>query len=223
MPRIGPLFHSLKPQTDPDPARTEKVVAALRALGQGGKALADSPLLTAGARADFGDWARARTWPDLRSLRSSPNRMSPRARSSGTREQVSRILHYRLVTDKADRGTPDPHHRGRADHRLRHRRGLNDLGRQSFPNSVGGGVCSVAEVRPVTADEQLVGESSPFGGDFGWPNRTQSRSGRQEQPHEAMTRFRSRVSLGAAPMIRSVRASCSKRVHFPSCLHGFLI
>ena len=46
VPRIGPLFHSLKPQTDPDPARTEKVKAALNALGQGGKAIADSPVLT---------------------------------------------------------------------------------------------------------------------------------------------------------------------------------
>ena len=25
VPRIGPLFHSLKSQADPDPARTEKV------------------------------------------------------------------------------------------------------------------------------------------------------------------------------------------------------
>ena len=61
MPRIGPLFHSLKPQPDPDPARTEKVVAALKALGQGGKAIADSPLLTPGARADFGTGGGRRT------------------------------------------------------------------------------------------------------------------------------------------------------------------
>ena len=53
VPRIGPLFHSLKPQTDPDPARTEKVKAALNALGQGGKAIADSPVLTAGAARRF--------------------------------------------------------------------------------------------------------------------------------------------------------------------------
>ena len=55
VPRIGPLFHTLKPRTDPDPARTEKVVAALKALAEGGKAIADSPLLTPGAREDFGN------------------------------------------------------------------------------------------------------------------------------------------------------------------------
>ncbi len=103
VPRIGPLFHTLKPQPDPDSARTDKVVAALKAIGQGGKALADSPLLTAGARTDFG----LGTAPDLAGIQSvtflTEEDVSARKieRHKGA---VSRILHYRLVTDKADRG-----------------------------------------------------------------------------------------------------------------------
>jgi CubicO group peptidase (beta-lactamase class C family) len=103
IPRIGPLFHSLKPRTDPDPARTEKVVAALRLLAEGGKALADSPLLTSGARADFGNG----TPPGLADLRSvvflAEEDVSSR-RIERHKGAVSRILHYRLVTDKPDRG-----------------------------------------------------------------------------------------------------------------------
>ena len=102
-PRIGPLFHSLKPQTDPDPARTEKVVAAMRALGQGGKAVADSscsppahaPTLATGGPA-----------PDLAGLRSvvflAEQDVAGR-KIERHKGEVSRVLHYRLVTDKADR------------------------------------------------------------------------------------------------------------------------
>lgn len=68
MPRIGPLFHSLKPQIDPEPTRTEKVVAVLKALGQGGKAIAHSPLLTPGARADFGTGGTPRDLAGMRSV-----------------------------------------------------------------------------------------------------------------------------------------------------------
>ena len=86
VPRIGPLFRSLKPQTDPDPGRTEKVVAALKALGQGGKAIADSTLLTPGARADFGTGRlHARPGRTCGPSSSSPSRTWLAARSSGTK------------------------------------------------------------------------------------------------------------------------------------------
>jgi CubicO group peptidase (beta-lactamase class C family) len=102
-PRIGPLFHSLKPQTDPDPARTEKVVATLKALAQGGEAIADSPVLTPGARVDFG----AGPHPDVAGLRSlvflKEQDVSGR-KIERHKGKVSRILHYRLLTDKPDRG-----------------------------------------------------------------------------------------------------------------------
>jgi CubicO group peptidase (beta-lactamase class C family) len=102
VPRIGPLFHMLKPETDPDPSRTEKVVAALKALGRGGKAIADSPVLTPGAREDFGRGG-TRDLADMKSVvflaeQDVSGRMIERHKGG-----VSRILHYRLVTDKADR------------------------------------------------------------------------------------------------------------------------
>jgi CubicO group peptidase (beta-lactamase class C family) len=103
VPRIGPLFRSLKPRTDPDPARTERVVAALKALGQGGKALADSPVLTPGARADLGKGGPARDLAGLRSLNFLAEQDASGREIERHDGKVGRILHYRLVTDKADR------------------------------------------------------------------------------------------------------------------------
>jgi hypothetical protein len=103
VPRIGPLFHSLKSQSDPDPARTEKVVAALRALGQGGKAIADSPLLTGGAKADFGNGGTSRDLAKLRSVSFLAEQDVSGRKIERHKGDVSRILHYRLVTDKEDR------------------------------------------------------------------------------------------------------------------------
>jgi CubicO group peptidase (beta-lactamase class C family) len=104
IPRIGPLFHSLKPRTDPDPARTEKVVAALRVLAEGGKALADSPLLTSGARADLGGDQSQRELAGLRSVVFLAEQDVSSLRIERHKGAVSRVLHYRLVTDKPDRG-----------------------------------------------------------------------------------------------------------------------
>ncbi len=102
--RIPPSFpRALKPQTDPDPARTEKVVAALKALGQGGKAIADSPLLIPKRiSADFGTGG---TWRELAEIRSVVFLADPDV--SGRKIErhkgdVSRVLHYRLVNDKGD-------------------------------------------------------------------------------------------------------------------------
>jgi hypothetical protein len=73
-PRIGALFSSLKPATDPDPTRTEKIVAAMSAL--------------AGSR----------------SLRFVADQDVAARKIERHKGAVSRILSYRLVTDKADRG-----------------------------------------------------------------------------------------------------------------------
>jgi hypothetical protein len=102
VPRIGPLFHLMKPQADPEPARTEQVAAALKALGQGGKALADSPWLTPGARDDLGaihDPALAGI-QSLVFLAEQDTHARDIERHKG---RVSRILYYRLKTDKGDR------------------------------------------------------------------------------------------------------------------------
>ncbi|GAB3776894.1 hypothetical protein GCM10028818_23090 [Spirosoma horti] len=53
IPRIGPLFHTLKPIPDPDPARTRKIETAIKAMAQGGKAIEAAPNVTAGVRKDF--------------------------------------------------------------------------------------------------------------------------------------------------------------------------
>jgi CubicO group peptidase (beta-lactamase class C family) len=103
VPRIGPLFRSLKPRNDPDPARTEKVVAALRALARGGKALADSPSLTRGARDELGSVPAT----SLAGLRSIVFLVEGDVSGRGIvrhEGRVARVLHYRLLTDEADRG-----------------------------------------------------------------------------------------------------------------------
>ena len=102
-PRIGALFSSLKPATDPDPARTEKIVAAMRALERGGKAFAESRSFTSGAREDFGDGPTT-ALAGLRSLRFVAEQDVAARKIERHKGAVSRILYYRLVTDKADRG-----------------------------------------------------------------------------------------------------------------------
>jgi hypothetical protein len=102
VPRIGLLFHSLKTQPDPDPARTEKVVAALKALGQGGKAVVDSTLLTPGARADFATFPGT-VLGDVRSVVFLTERDMSAHAIERHKGKVSRVLHFRLVTDKSER------------------------------------------------------------------------------------------------------------------------
>ena len=104
VPRVGPLFHSLEAQTDPDPARTEKVLAALRLLAEGGKALADSPLLTSGLRADIGGDRSREILAGLRSVVFLAEQDVSARRIERHKGAVSKVLHYRLVTDKPDRG-----------------------------------------------------------------------------------------------------------------------
>jgi CubicO group peptidase (beta-lactamase class C family) len=104
VPRIGPLFHALKSQPDPDPARTGKVMAALKALEQGGKAVADSPVLTAGARDDFGKGGPHRDLAGLKSITFMADRDASGREIERHGSKVGRILHYRVATDEGDRG-----------------------------------------------------------------------------------------------------------------------
>ncbi len=53
-PLVSPLLEGLKPQRDPDPARTAQAESALRAIAKGGTAVQQSLLFPAGAKADFG-------------------------------------------------------------------------------------------------------------------------------------------------------------------------
>jgi CubicO group peptidase (beta-lactamase class C family) len=101
-PRIGPLFHALKPQPDPDPARTEKVVTALKAFAQGGKAVADSPLLTAGARADLGG-AVPTELAGIKSATFATEQDVASREIERHKGKVSRVLYYRLATEAGER------------------------------------------------------------------------------------------------------------------------
>ncbi len=53
IPRIGPLFASMKQVVDPDPSFTKSVDAALRAFAQGGDAVRALRQLSSGVRADL--------------------------------------------------------------------------------------------------------------------------------------------------------------------------
>ena len=78
------------------------MIAALRAFGQGGKAIADCPMLTPGVRSDLGNVSHV----DLAGIRSlvflTDQDVSGRQieRHKGV---VSHILQYRFITDKPDR------------------------------------------------------------------------------------------------------------------------
>ncbi|AQR69471.1 hypothetical protein BZG29_14830 [Janthinobacterium sp. LM6] len=56
-PRIGPLMHTLKARTDPQPARTRSVQALLSDIARGGSALANSDFATPGIKNNFGTQA----------------------------------------------------------------------------------------------------------------------------------------------------------------------
>ena len=103
VPRVGPLFRSLKSRPDPDPARTEKVVAVLKVLGTGGEAIAESTLLTPGARADFGKGGTTRDLAGMQSLVFLAEQDVSGREIERHKGEVARILHYRMVTDKAER------------------------------------------------------------------------------------------------------------------------
>jgi hypothetical protein len=97
-PRIGPLFHALKPQLDPDPARTERVLAAMKAFAARGKAVADSPLLTAGAREELSSGPPLRWEVTEPAVFLAEQDVSSRS-IVRHKSQVASVLHYRQQTD----------------------------------------------------------------------------------------------------------------------------
>jgi hypothetical protein len=100
-PRIGPLLHVLKPQLDPDLPRTERVKSCLEALGQGGRAVADSQCLTVGARKDFGRGGPARELAGMTSLAYLLEEDVSSRRIERHGGSVDRVIHYRLMADGA--------------------------------------------------------------------------------------------------------------------------
>ena len=99
VPRVGPLVSMLARQPDPDPALTARVDATLRAMMQGGDAVADASALTAGARRDFG----RRPWPPVAGYRGvtflgAQDVEGRKLERHGS--PVARIAYYTLTTDR---------------------------------------------------------------------------------------------------------------------------
>lgn len=100
IPRIGPLFASIKPVSDPHPSFTKSVDAAVRAFAQGGEAVRNLQQLSPGARANLSG-TPARQLAGVRGVTylSSEDLTGRRIeRHGGT---VAKVLFYRM--DAAER------------------------------------------------------------------------------------------------------------------------
>jgi hypothetical protein len=102
-PRIGPLVSNLARQADPDPAFTARVDSAIRAMQQGGAAVATAPALTPGAQRDFsrfGPWAPAEGYRGITFIGAQDvsGRMLERHG-----HPVARIAYYTLTTASGSR------------------------------------------------------------------------------------------------------------------------
>jgi D-alanyl-D-alanine carboxypeptidase len=100
--RIGPLFRSLKPQRDPDRARTRKVEAVLKAFASGGKAVEEVSDVAPQARKDYSrgpapEFAGIRAISFIAALDVSDRNIE---RHAG---KVAHILYCRLLTDQVPR------------------------------------------------------------------------------------------------------------------------
>jgi len=99
-PKVSPLLKDAKPQRDPDPARTARAEAALRALGEGGQAIEQSGTLTSTSKADFG----GRSQDVLKGFSSITYILSEDVTGRGIERhggQVTTVLCYRLNDSKA--------------------------------------------------------------------------------------------------------------------------
>jgi hypothetical protein len=111
-PRIGPLVSALPRQADRDPAFTARVEGALRALAQGGAAVAGAPALTVGAQRDF---SRMGPWDVVAGYRGITFLGANSVAGQGLERHghpVDRIAYYTLTTDAGQRAllvyvTPD--------------------------------------------------------------------------------------------------------------------
>jgi hypothetical protein len=98
VPRVGPLVSMLTRQADPDPAFTSRLDATLRAMTQGGDAVAGAAALTIGARRDFS----RRPWPPVAGYRgvSFIGLQDVEGRKLERHgHPVARIAYYTLTTD----------------------------------------------------------------------------------------------------------------------------
>ncbi len=101
IPRIGPLPHAIAPTADPDPARTASVLAILKALSQGGKAVQDNKGISEGARADFSSpEADLETLESIVYLGERDLTDKKLTRHNG---RIAKVLYFQWKTDKSSR------------------------------------------------------------------------------------------------------------------------
>jgi CubicO group peptidase (beta-lactamase class C family) len=102
IPRIGPLFASIKPVGDPNPSLTKSVDAAIRAFALGGEAVRNLQQLSSGARADLSG-TPARQLTDVRGVTylSSQDVTGRRIERHGG--AVAKVLFYRVETAQRSR------------------------------------------------------------------------------------------------------------------------
>ena len=100
--RVGPLVSLLPREPDPDPAFTARLVSTLRAMGQGGAAVASAPMLSVGAQRDFsrGPWPAVAGFRGVTYLGAQD--VSGRALERHG-HAVARIAYYTLTTESRQR------------------------------------------------------------------------------------------------------------------------
>ena len=96
-PRIGPLIHSLTPQPDSNPMLTRKIELALKAMGQGPKAVQDAQRIASGRKKDFA--SPITEFVAMRSLIFIAAQDVSGRKIERHDEKVSRILYYKLVSE----------------------------------------------------------------------------------------------------------------------------
>jgi hypothetical protein len=102
VPRIGPLFGSVRPASDPDPALTEVVERTVRAWAQGGESNLQAPGVAAGTRAAFG----SRPVADLAGFKALSYLATFDVAGRGVERHgspVDRVLYYQLHTEAGNR------------------------------------------------------------------------------------------------------------------------
>jgi CubicO group peptidase (beta-lactamase class C family) len=102
IPRIGPLFASMKQAADPDPSLTKIIDAALHAFARGGEAVRSVQHLTSGARSDLSA-APARQLAGIGGVTylSSQDVTGRRIERHGS--AVARVMFYRVETAQRPR------------------------------------------------------------------------------------------------------------------------
>jgi len=100
-PRIGPLFSSIHPVADPDPAFSGNVLTVVHTLAAGGKGTAESPLLTAGARKEFS--APVIVLQGVRAVEFMHESSVAGRGIERAGHPIQRVLHYRMQTDQGSR------------------------------------------------------------------------------------------------------------------------